>query len=138
VEHILQDHFGFYWITTQNGLNRFDGTNFKIYLHHPGDSTSLSDNFCKDIIEDKTGDLWVATNFGLSHYIRSRDYFHNIYFQRDGQTPDITNQVFRIVYDGDHHLWIAGAGLWRYDIENGELTFFPGQSGNPHYPPIIF
>jgi hypothetical protein len=42
---ILQDSRGFIWFATQDGLNRFDGYEFKIYKHDPEDPTTLSNNF---------------------------------------------------------------------------------------------
>jgi ligand-binding sensor domain-containing protein len=44
VEAILQDKEGFYWIATQNGLNRYDGSTFKVFRHHAEDSSSLAHN----------------------------------------------------------------------------------------------
>lgn len=42
---IFQDKHGFMWFGTQDGLNRYDGYNFKIFKNIPSDSTSLTDNF---------------------------------------------------------------------------------------------
>ena len=54
---IFQDKHGFMWFGTQDGLNRYDGYNFKIFKNIPSDSTSLTDNFIFSIYEDKTGSL---------------------------------------------------------------------------------
>ena len=45
VNCIYQDRRGFMWFGTQDGLNRYDGYNFKVYRHLPSDSTTLSDNY---------------------------------------------------------------------------------------------
>ncbi|MEM6298484.1 MAG: two-component regulator propeller domain-containing protein, partial [Bacteroidota bacterium] len=42
VHSIVQDKHGFIWIGTEDGLNRYDGTRFKVYKNRPQDSTSLS------------------------------------------------------------------------------------------------
>src|SRR5260370_36124320 len=42
VGQILQDDQGFMWFGTQYGLNRFDGYNFKVFVHDPRDPNSLS------------------------------------------------------------------------------------------------
>ena len=42
VNAILQDREGFYWVATTNGLNRYDGSRFKVYYANPNDSTTLS------------------------------------------------------------------------------------------------
>jgi len=64
---ILQDRNGFMWFGTQDGLNRFDGYNFKVFKNIPSDSTSLSDNFIYSIYEDQSGSLYIETQSGAFH-----------------------------------------------------------------------
>jgi len=59
---IYQDRKGFLWIGTQDGLNRYDAYNFKIYRHDPRDSTSLAGNFINAVCEDSQGRLWIGTD----------------------------------------------------------------------------
>ena len=40
-KRVIQDKYGFLWIATTDGLNRYDGYNFKIYKNDPGDKNSL-------------------------------------------------------------------------------------------------
>jgi ligand-binding sensor domain-containing protein len=79
VEAVLQDQEGFYWIATQNGLNRFDGTTFKLYRHHSEDSTSLTHNYCTGMVESQNGDTWVATHKGVSRFRKEKEYFQPVY-----------------------------------------------------------
>ena len=65
VNAILQDRQGFMWFGTSDGLNRFDGKNFKIFRHIPKDSTSLGNNIVRTIFEDERQNLWVGTNRGI-------------------------------------------------------------------------
>ncbi|MBO6795254.1 MAG: hypothetical protein JJ895_15215 [Balneolaceae bacterium] len=64
VLNMFQDSRGFIWIGTMDGLNRFDGINFKIYRHNPTDSTTISDSFIHGIFERSNGDLWIGTRDG--------------------------------------------------------------------------
>ena len=64
IMRILQDSRGFLWICTINGLNRYDGYQFKIFRNIPGDSTSLSNNKILSICEDKSGNIWIGTYGG--------------------------------------------------------------------------
>ena len=41
---IIQDKYGFIWVGTNYGLNRFDGYNFSTYLCNPADITTIQDN----------------------------------------------------------------------------------------------
>ena len=69
---ILQDTSGFMWFGTQDGLNRFDGYNFKIFKNIPSDSTSLTENFIFSIYEDQLGILYIETQSGTFHKYNSR------------------------------------------------------------------
>jgi len=44
VPGIVQDDKGFMWFGTYDGLNRYDGYDFKVYQHNPADPNSLSSN----------------------------------------------------------------------------------------------
>ncbi|RPI66438.1 MAG: hypothetical protein EHM47_16670, partial [Ignavibacteriales bacterium] len=52
---VLQDKTGFIWFATGDGLNRYDGYEFKIFRHNPDDANSLSDNTIWSFTEDKYG-----------------------------------------------------------------------------------
>ena len=65
VWYTIKDHQGFMWFGTSDGLNRFDGKNFKIFRHIPKDSTSLGNNIVRTIFEDERQNLWVGTNRGI-------------------------------------------------------------------------
>src|SRR6185312_9893776 len=69
VNCILQDHRGFIWLGTDDGLNRYDGNNFEIFRHEPNNAATISGNMITDMVEDKQGVLWIATaDGGLSKY----------------------------------------------------------------------
>ena len=72
---IIQDKTGFIWIGTSNGLIKNDGTVFKSYVPHPGDSTTLLNNVVTSIFEDDQEILWVGTQNGLCLYKPDRDAF---------------------------------------------------------------
>ena len=83
---IFEDSRGFMWFGTQNGLNRYDGKNFKVYKHVVGDSTSLSSNLLQDILEDENGDLWIATwGGGLNKLVLNKNQFETLGMPVDWQ-----------------------------------------------------
>ena len=72
---ILQDHKGFLWFGTRDGLNRYDGYHFKNYRYNSQDSASLSNNYVRVLYEDENNNLWVGTDNGLNKYISDKDNF---------------------------------------------------------------
>ncbi len=65
---IFQDHNGFMWFGTYDGLNRYDGYNFKVFRNVIGDSTSINSNAVNTIAEDANSRLWVGGQKEVSVY----------------------------------------------------------------------
>ena len=74
---ITQDHQGFIWFATEDGLNRFDGNNFVTYRHNINNKNSITDNVIRKIFIDSENTLWVGTENGLSRYNVELDNFDN-------------------------------------------------------------
>ena len=75
---LLQDRYGYIWIGTQNGLNRYDGFTCKLYSLD--DSIATNQNYSGEqvsaLFEDKKGNLWVGTkNSGIRIKYVSSDRF---------------------------------------------------------------
>ncbi len=68
VTAIYQDHYGQMWFGTYDGLNRYDGYQFKVYRNKPDDTTSLINNRIVAICEDQQDNLWIGTKQGVSVY----------------------------------------------------------------------
>src|SRR6218665_1319456 len=58
---MMQDRQGFMWIATKDGLNRYDGYNFKVFTRNPYKEYSISGNTCTALLEDSQGRIWVST-----------------------------------------------------------------------------
>ena len=70
-----QDTKGFLWIATHDGLNRYDGYEFKKFLHYPFDKKSLASNMTIDMTGDVEGRLWILTNTHLHLYDEKNESF---------------------------------------------------------------
>ena len=69
VRVIFQDSRGFMWFGTEDGLNRYDGYNFKTFKPDPDVPASLSDRYITAILEDHEGYIWIGTRLGgLNRY----------------------------------------------------------------------
>jgi ligand-binding sensor domain-containing protein/signal transduction histidine kinase len=72
---VAQDSTGFMWFATEDGLNRYDGYQFKVYRHDPANPESLNHNFINALLIDSRGDLWVGSRGGLQIFDPMRDNF---------------------------------------------------------------
>ncbi|MBC8394172.1 MAG: hypothetical protein H8E17_16600, partial [Deltaproteobacteria bacterium] len=109
---IIQDHQGYMWFGTRDGLNKYNGYEFEIFDHDPENLLSLSDNTVRVIFEDYQGVLWVGTNHGLNRFDSRTGLFNSyIYFK------DIGNNTIRDNFeDRIGVLWIGtDTGLFYYD-----------------------
>lgn len=113
INWITQDHFGFIWIATKDGLNRYDGSHFVIYRHDPKNKGSLADNFISKVYEDKLHRIWVLSgNYGLDLFDRATETF--VHFRHDEKNKHSINSdiVFDLYEDADNNLYITtSAGL---------------------------
>ncbi len=124
---ILQDHQGFMWFGTLNGLDRYDGYSFVVYRPVPGDTTSLMHNVINAIYEDSRGILWIGTLNGLHRYDRSKDCFVRIVHEPDDPNSLVDNRIRCILEDYTGSLWIGTeGGLCCYDPSTDQFqNFFP-------------
>lgn len=121
---ITQDKLGFIWIGTEDGLNRYDGYNFKIYKNIPGDSTSLIANTVFKLLITQSGDLWISNSlYGLSKFNSENETFIN--YQNDHSDPNtlISNRVRDISEDKKGNLWICthDKGFDYLDVSTGKF-----------------
>lgn len=78
VTAIIQDSRGFMWFGTKDGLNRYDGTRFRIFRHLPYDSSGLGNNNIRCLVEDTDNNIWAGTNSGLYVYDTEYDRFSEV------------------------------------------------------------
>ncbi|MBN2698350.1 MAG: hypothetical protein JXR52_05945 [Bacteroidales bacterium] len=129
---IYQDHFGFMWFGTQDGLNCYNGYEITVYRHDPADSTTLSHSWIWDIIEDDDFNLWIATWNGLSKYDRNAGIFIR-YLPDSSDCHSIRGtRPASMVKDHRGRLWIAtwGGGLNLYDPVTEQFSVF-SEATNP-------
>ncbi len=101
---ILQDRKGFLWVGTVDGLNKYNGYDFKVYRHSEIDTTSLIKNEITCLFEDSEGLLWISTRGGgLQQYDSKTDRFKRL------NEFTIYSQVEQIIEDFNHTIWIAGS-----------------------------
>jgi len=130
VNVILQDQKGFLWIGTDDGLNRYDGYNFKIFKPDTTNPFSLSDRSITDIVEDKDGNLWIATRMGgLNRYDPISGKFTQYMHSKNDATSIISNQVTSLFVDKTG-LWVGtNNGLDFLDFSSNQFIHYPLATG---------
>jgi signal transduction histidine kinase/ligand-binding sensor domain-containing protein/AraC-like DNA-binding protein len=107
------------WISTFNGLNRFDPQKkqFTRYFHDPENPHSISSNIIRTIFEDKSGVFWIGTQTGgLNKFNRKTKRFSRL-----GPRMPVT----QIYEDQSGVLWLAAwPALLKLDRETGEFTSY--------------
>ena len=122
VETIYQDSKGYIWIGTNDGLDRYNGYEFKHYKHDKYDKNSIANNYIVDIIEDKNGYIWVSTIGGLSRINPDKDEIKNYYSKEDSGNLSNSN-LWQLLCTKDNRL-IASTidGLNVYDKNKDKFT----------------
>jgi len=69
------DKQGFLWVSTADGLQRFDGYRFQTFKHDPLDKKSLPENSVSVIYEDQTGNLWISHRTGICFKPKGKNEF---------------------------------------------------------------
>jgi signal transduction histidine kinase/ligand-binding sensor domain-containing protein len=111
---LAQDHRGYLWVGTQDGLNRYDGRDMITFRAHAGDG-ALGGNWISQLLHDPRGWLWVGTSSGL--------YRHDYLSERFEPMPladEAGGYVYAIFRAADGAIWIGSDhGLQRWDPERG-------------------
>jgi signal transduction histidine kinase/ligand-binding sensor domain-containing protein/CheY-like chemotaxis protein len=124
VHAIGQDRNGFMWFGTDNGLNKYDGNKFIVYIHDANDTNSIASNFIVEIYEDSYNCLWIGNGYnGLDLFNRESEVF--VHYTHDQKNEgSISNNNIRVVYeDRNKNLWIgtSGGGLNLYNREKNSF-----------------
>ena len=106
---LCQDQYGYIWIGTTYGLNRFDGYRFYSYRHNSSDTGSLPQNDVCSLFCDSEGHLWVGTGNAISKYDFTRNRFVQIPFP--GNIHPRVNSIMESKR-GDILIGTAGTGVF--------------------------
>lgn len=110
----IQTQSGFIWITTYNGIMRFDGVKYDVYNRQLSPSLK-SDAFYK-VYEDSKGTLWFASQgSGIVKY-------QNNIFEQFLEKNSILPKSIRCLYlENDETIWAGSFNRGLYKIQNGEV-----------------
>ena len=128
VNKVCQDQYGYIWVGTEYGLNRFDGYRFTPFLHHQNDPGSLGNNDISSMFCDSEGRLWVGTAKGLDRYDYTTGQF--VHYPFEG---NVSPRVSCITQCDKGQLFVATAGYGLFKLQDERLVYIedgyttPGQ-----------
>ncbi|MEI8113841.1 MAG: histidine kinase [Bacteroidia bacterium] len=100
---IFKDSKGFVWISSYDGLNRFDGMSCVSFRSSLNETNGLKGTLFLNILEDKNSNLWFGSNAGLNFYNRQLDVFQN--FRIKDRSND--EQFYSPFYiDDANNIWL--------------------------------
>lgn len=121
---LLQDKEGFIWVATKNGLNRYDGYNFKVFANDPYNANSLSSNTVVKLFEDSKGRIWAGTeNAGLNIYDKKSGKFYRITHTNSNPASLSGNGIRSILEMPDGRMLIATDVAGLNIVETGKDFF---------------
>lgn len=125
VKTILRDSYGFLWVGTEAGLNRYDGYEFKVYTMRFGVPKTLLSNDILELQEDGLGNIWVSLGYTYMVYDRVKDCFISDTKQLLLDLGIPSEQDFKIFVDKKRNLWVFNKRkVFFYNIQKKSTTVF--------------
>jgi ligand-binding sensor domain-containing protein/signal transduction histidine kinase len=131
VNNIVQDNQGFLWFGTSRGLLRYDGYQFRVFAHDPGDPDSIGGVSVEALLKDRSGNLWVGVDQLLDRYDPVSGIFKHISEKRGIPCGPI-GLVRKIAQDREGMIWLAtDSGLKRVDPSTLSVTCYQHREDDP-------
>ena len=127
VMQMAMDKYGFIWVATEEGLNRFDGSRFFSY-YHKKNRNSITANELNCLLDDpQENKMWIGTQReGLNVFDYDRDEFSSYRHRADDPHSIITNDITSLSLAADKNLWLTTywAGLEYFDRKKEQFHHF--------------
>jgi signal transduction histidine kinase/ligand-binding sensor domain-containing protein/DNA-binding response OmpR family regulator len=117
------------WFGTHDGLNRYDGNDFRVYKYNPDDTFSIGNNVVTSIMQNDDGIIWMGTANGVYLYNPLYETFSRL----DIKGPDgevIEGAIRDMAKDKEGNIWLAAfkKGIYRISETNGLELFSLGKT----------
>src|ERR1035437_2211125 len=109
INTINQDASGLLWFGTWDGLNVYNGRDFKVFKPDPGNAKSISNNIIRDILQEQKNIHWIATDQGINRLDTRKNTFERFFTDNGNQSisnehsffisRNSFNRIFAVVYD---------------------------------------
>ncbi|WP_281336747.1 two-component regulator propeller domain-containing protein [Flavobacterium eburneipallidum] len=134
-----QDRNGYMWFGTYDGLNRYDGYNFKVYRNRINDKSSLSFNTIYCIEGDSENNIWVGGSDGACVFERKKSIFYPLeYLSDDNKALPLKGTIHQILSVSEKLVLVASQNSGLLIFENESLVGKPIALKTPHNKAIEF
>lgn len=130
VSALLQDNDGFVWISTRNGLARYDGNTIKNFRHNFRNKNSIASNIIDQMKKGRGNSFWIKYGTGeIDHFdVKSQKIQHiiNVQFSEENNV-DLHRNVWLV---SDSVLWFKTKNnrLYSYDLRKKSRPVFRGEN----------
>ena len=120
VNSIYRDHFGFMWFGTYDGLNRYDGYNFKVFRNNWVVDNSLINNHITFLNGDDQNRIWIGTQRGISYYNYADSKFHKLWYNNNGKQSLLLASINSIAINRYGTVYISTDENGLFELKKGD------------------
>lgn len=122
VNSLYLDNFGFMWMGTYDGLNRYDGYNFKVFRNNWNVDNSLINNHITVLSGDKLNRVWIGTQKGISYYSYADAKFHKLLYSEQGKNIPLTASINSIAVTSASTVFVATDEKGLFELKKGRAV----------------
>jgi ligand-binding sensor domain-containing protein/class 3 adenylate cyclase/predicted metal-dependent HD superfamily phosphohydrolase len=117
---IQQTKNGLLWFGTQDGLNVYNGFEFKVYSHDLLNPFSISNSYIHAVLEENDSLLWIGTENGLNLFNTGTQKFKNVFHSEKYKKLKVN--VWALAKDSIGDLWVGtDRALYRIDVKTNQI-----------------
>lgn len=122
---ITQDNKGFIWVSTTNGVQKYDGNSFTSYHHDPYDPKSISSDNAGFLLKDREDNIWIASSFsGFNILNPSTGKCIRISDFKDSSLRNLDNSRCACL-DAQGNTWLMALNtMAKYDVQHHQLVSY--------------
>lgn len=124
INDLLQDHKGYIWIATNDGLVKYNSYDYKVFKYKPNCNSGISGQQIHKLFEDSKNQLWVGTNKSLNLFNKSTEEVTSFYFYNENENFTEKVPVTDICEYNDSTFLIGtdGGGLYLFNPRNNSYV----------------